>query len=132
MNRREARKQAFMLIFQYNFQPEETETLMNDFFDRNKTDGQRDYIEGAVRGVMEKADEIDALIEKYAGSVGVDRISSVSLAVLRLGTYEMLYMEDIPAAVSVNEAIGLAKEYDGDEAAPFINGVLGKIKDEIR
>ena len=54
MNRREARKQAFILIFQYNFQPEETETLMNDFFDRNKAGGQRDYIEGAVRGVMKR------------------------------------------------------------------------------
>ena len=74
--------------------------------------------------------EIDEVIEKYAGSAGTDRISAVSLAVLRLAVFEMLYTDDIPAAVSVNEAIALAKEFDGDEAAPFINGVLGRLKDE--
>lgn len=132
MNRREARKQAFMLIFQHKFQPETTEDFLEEFFEQNKTGAQREYIQSAVAGVVEKQSEIDEVIAKYAGSAGTDRISSVSLAVLRLGVYEMLYIEDIPAAVSVNEAIMLAKEFDGDEAAPFINGVLGKLKEEIK
>lgn len=130
MNRREARKQAFMLIFQCKFQPDDIERLLSEFFEQNKAGAQREYIEKTVLGTAEKMSEIDEVIEKYAGSAGTDRISAVSLAVLRLAVFEMLYTDDIPAAVSVNEAIALAKEFDGDEAAPFINGVLGRLKDE--
>lgn len=132
MNRREARKQAFMLVFQYKFRPDEIEFLLADFLENNNVGNQLDYIENIVRGIVQKSDEIDSVIKKYAGSAGMDRVSNVSLAVLRIGVYEMLYMDDIPTAVSVNEAVGLAKEFDGEEAAPFVNGVLGKLKCEIK
>ena len=71
--------------------------------------------------------EIDGKIEQASDGWKIDRISCVSLAVLRLAVYEITRREDIPGIVSVNEAVALAKKYDGEEAAPFVNGILGGI-----
>lgn len=131
MNRREARKQAFLLLFQYKFQPDEMENLLKAFFEENKAGNQREYIETVVMGTVENAEEIDRVLGEYSIDWQVDRIASVSLAALRLGAYEMLYMKDIPSAVSVSEAVALAKEFEGEEAAPFVNGILGKMKEKI-
>ena len=131
MNRREARKQAFLLLFQYKFQPENMERLLGDFFDENKVGGQREYIDAVVNGTIAEIEKVDSLINEYSKGWRIDRISSVSLAALRLGVYEIKYMKDIPTAVSVNEAVALAKEFEGEEAAPFVNGILGKLKDDI-
>lgn len=125
MNRREARKQAFILLFQYKFQPEDTERLLTDFLSENKTGAQREYIDEVVRGAVANKAEIDIKLSEFAKNRSLEIISSVSLAALRLGAYEMLYMKDIPPAVSVNEAVGIVKEYEGEEAAAFVNGVLG-------
>lgn len=131
MNRREARKQAFLLLFQYKFQPEETETMLEDLFQEKDSGQQKEYIKNVVLGAVEKVDELDRVLGEYSKDWSVDRISSVSLAVMRLAAYEMMYVEDIPNAVAVNEAVALAKEYEGEEAAPFVNGVLGKLKNNI-
>lgn len=131
MNRREARKQAFVLIFQYKFQPDDIETLLQDFFEENDAGDQKEYIEGVIKGIKEKMEEIDQLISEYSQNRSIERISSVSLAALRLGVYEIMYLDDIPATVSVNEAVAIAKEYEGEEAAPFVNGILGKIKENL-
>lgn len=131
MNRREARKQSFLLLFQYKFQPENMERLLEDFFKENNAKEQREYIDAVVRGTLTKIEEIDGLINEYSNGWRIDRISSVSLAVLRLGAYEIKYMKDIPSAVSVSEAVALAKEFEGEETAPFVNGILGKLKDDI-
>ncbi len=128
MNRREARKQAFLLLFQYKFQADEVLGLLESYLEENEVKGQREYIEGVVRGCVENIAEIDCTIGEYSKGWQLDRISSVSLAALRLGVYELLYVEDIPDAVSVNEAVTLAKEFEGEEAAPFVNGILGNIK----
>lgn len=131
MNRREARKQVFLLLFQYKFQPDDTEELLNAFFEENNAGQQKGYIREVVSGVTENVEELDRILGEYSKDWQVDRISSVSLAVLRLATYEMLYIDDIPKAVSVNEAVALAKEYEGEEATPFVNGILGKLKENI-
>lgn len=131
MNRRQARKQAFLLIFQYEFQPDEIDLLLEKFFEENDAADQRSYIENVVKGVASKIEEVDKIISEYSKDWNVDRLSSVSLAVLRLGIYEILYIDDIPSVVSVNEAVTLAKEFEGEEAAPFINGIMDKIKERL-
>ena len=131
MNRREARKQAFILLFQHKFQAEDMSELVSDFFENTKTGAQKEYIDSVVNGTISKLDEIDAVLSEYSKDWSVDRISSVSLAALRLGAYELLYCDDIPAPVSVSEAVSLAKEFEGEEAAPFVNGILGKLKDNL-
>ena len=131
MNRRQARKQAFLLLFQYKFQPDDMELLLERFFEENNSADQSGYIEDVVKGVISKKEEIDNVINEFSKDWDVDRLSSVSLAVLRLGVYEIMYVDDIPSAVSVNEAVALAKEFEGEEAAPFINGIMGKIKEKF-
>ncbi len=127
MNRTRAREYAFVLLFEYKFQPEEIETILSDFVEEYNPGVQQEYIERVVRGTVAEIEKIDQKISEVSKDWKVDRISCVSIAVLRLAVYEILFCDDIPAAVSVNEAVGLAKKYDGDEAAPFVNGILGKI-----
>lgn len=127
MNRRKAREYAFILLFEYKFQPDEIERLIADVIEEYTPGQQQEYIERVVRGVVSNLQEIDKKISELSKGWNIDRISSVSLSVLRLATYEIDFCDDIPAVVSVNEAVALAKKYEGEEAAPFINGILGKM-----
>ncbi len=127
MNRKKAREYAFILLFEYKFQPEEIEQILADFIEEFNPDEQQDYIEKVVRGVIENKASIDEKIGELSESWKTERISNVTLSVLRLGIYEIEFCEDIPAAVSVNEAVAIAKKYEGEEAAPFVNGILGKL-----
>ena len=86
---------------------------------------ERQYICAVVNGVREKAPELDAVISRYAQGWKISRISKTALIVLRCAIYEILYMPDIPAAASINEAVELAKGYDEPETVSFINGILG-------
>ncbi len=126
MNRKKAREYAFVLLFEYKFQPDEIETLLEDFVKEYDPAGQTEYIKRVVLGVAHNVDEIDKKIGELSKDWKTDRMSSVTLSVLRLAAYEIEFCEDIPAVVSINEAVSLAKKYDGEEAAPFVNGILGK------
>ncbi len=130
VNRRKAREYAFTLLFSYRFQPEDIQSLLEDFLAEQETGDQADYIRTVVEGTVSHIEEIDAKITEYAKGWTVERISGVCLAVLRLAVYEMKYMDSIPAGVSVNEAVALAKKFDGEESLGFVNGILGHMKDE--
>ena len=80
---------------------------------------------------MEHLTEIDALLSRHAKGWRTDRLSRISRAVLRLGTYEVVFAEKIPAPIAINEAVELAKKYDDPKARAFINGVLNAIKKEL-
>lgn len=127
MNRTKAREYAFILLFEYKFQPNEIKEILKDFFAEHNTKGQTDYIESVVLGVSENIEKIDNVIADASIGWELSRISAVSISVLRLSVYEMLYMKDIPPIVSLNEAISIGKLYGGDETAPFLNGILSKI-----
>ena len=86
---------------------------------------ERAYINDLVTGVRDHCEELDALIEQFSHGWKLTRISRTALAVLRVALYEILYMPDIPAAASINEAVELAKGYDEPETVRFINGILG-------
>lgn len=131
MNRREARKQAFLLLFQYCFQPEDIQRLKDDFFADNNAGAQREYIEKVVDGVVEYRLEIDERLSAISTDWSVERLSPVCLAALRLAVFEMIYIDDIPSAVSVNEAVTLVKEYDDEKAVSFVNGILGGIQKAV-
>lgn len=127
MNRTKAREYAFILLFEYKFQPDEIETILQDFIEEYKPGEQQEYIRRIVRGTVAELEKIDKKIDQVSKDWKVERMSCVSLAVLRLAVYEIMFCDDIPSVVSVNEAVSLAKKYDGEEAAPFVNGILGKI-----
>lgn len=128
MDRKKAREYAFMILFQYKFQPEEVGDILADFFLEHDAQNQGEYIGDIVSGVVKKIDEIDSKITEFSRGWTIDRINAVSLAALRLGTYEILYREDVPPAVAVNEAVNLTREFSGEETIGFVNGVLGSIQ----
>ncbi len=133
MNRSEARCEAFKLAFQITAQkdsyPEVVELFENENAELKKTDKkQYNYIVSTAKGIFDKKDVLDEKIsENLKAGWSKERISKVSLAVMRLAVYEIMYIDDIPDNVSVNEAVEIAKRYDIDEAPSFINGVLSSI-----
>ena len=85
------------------------------------------YTEQLVNGVVAQVDRIDELIATYAEGWSLDRMPAVDRNLLRIGIYEILFVEDVPATVAIDEAVGLAGELSTDESPAFINGLLGKI-----
>ena len=86
-----------------------------------------DYTVRLVRGVTENQSRIDALLTSYSEGWTLERMPSVDRNILRIGLYEVLYVDDVPDAVAVSEAIALARELSTDESPTFVNGVLGNV-----
>ena len=86
---------------------------------------QSEYIRRLVTGVAEHRSELDGYIETYAVGWKFARIPMVAAAIMRVALFEILYMDDIPNGVAINEAVELAKKYESDEVVRFINGILG-------
>lgn len=133
MSRKIAREISFKLIFESAFQGDEA---MNELLEKlvgipeneyelNEEDNK--YVEEITNGVKEKQDELDDVISKYLKGWTMDRISKIDIAILRLAVYEILYRDDIPYKVSINEAIELAKVFGENSSASFINGILGEV-----
>lgn len=130
INRRKAREYAFILLFEYKFQPNDITELLADFLAEHDAGSQEAYIKEVVEGVVLHAEELDGMIAEYAKGWSPERISAVCLAAMRLALYEMKYIPDIPLNVSVNEAIAIVKEYSGEESVDFVNGILGNLKEQ--
>ncbi len=88
------------------------------------------YIHNILEGVIKEVPAIDRHIIKNSKDWTIDRMSRIDLAIMRVAIYEILYREDIPASVSINEAVELAKKYSHEDAGSFINGILGSIYSE--
>lgn len=86
---------------------------------------QREYIRSVVAGVALHQGELDSYIEKYAVGWKFARIPMVAVAIMRVAMYEIMYRQDIPNSVAVNEAVEIAKKYETEETVRFINGILG-------
>ena len=140
MTRTTAREIAMHLIYEMEYHDELPEELFQKVFEEDyyprlaeETDlyqekpnaKQLAYLEDCVRGVYVKKQEIDQIIETYAVGWKVSRISKVSLAVLRLAIYEILYVEDAPTGAVINEAVEIARRYEEEDKVSFINGILG-------
>lgn len=127
-SRTEARAEAFKLAFQMTLKNEDIETGLQEIEEDSAFSDNLEYIKGVVYGIREKNDEIEAVIEKHLKKGWkLSRLSKVSLTVLKLAVYEMLYVEDVPHGVAINEAVELVKQYDDPELAAFVNGVLAGI-----
>ena len=84
-----------------------------------------------VRGVEEYREDVDILIGETAHGWSVDRMAAVDRAILRLATYELLFLPDTPVAVAIDEAVGAAKELSTEDSGRFVNGVLGRIASDL-
>ena len=131
MGRRASREAAMKLLYQLELQKgDRKEQLETALEAENYTASDINYIRSVIDGVDEKVALIDRVIEKYAMGWKINRLSKVDLSILRLGIYEILYREDIPFSVSVNEAVELAKRYSNEDAGAFVNGLLAKVTKE--
>ena len=94
---------------------------------------QAEYIRRLVSGIAEHAAELDSYIGKYSKGWRFERISLVASAIMRVAMFEILYMPDVPNGAAVNEAVEIAKNYEDEETARFINGILGSfVREEIK
>ncbi len=139
MSRKNAREDTFRIIFESLINKMEPEEYLDRYFeevqkpviDEDKafinepTGSDNDYVKTVVDGVLGKSEELDGIIKENLKGWDVSRISKVSVAALRLALFEIIYMDDIPVGVAANEAVELAKRYEGQECASFVNGALG-------
>lgn len=152
--RRKARERAVQFLFQCDLNvPDPLDEALDDFWASQRksfleaekgksTWGEEQEIappdsgEAAVRlfsdplirGALDKRDELDAVIVKHAKNWALDRIAAVDRNILRLAIYEMLFREDIPPVVTINEAVDIAKRYSTEDSGRFVNGILDKVK----
>lgn len=131
MTRKEAREEAFRLLFETEFQSESSPEEIYARSTENREVGENDYIRTVYFGVREHLEELDGIMSRHSNGWKPSRISPVSRSAIRLCIYEMLYMPEIPNAVSLNEAIELVKQFDDGKMRAFVNGLLNGAKNEI-
>lgn len=136
--RRRSRELGMQTLFYMDMGPygpnESIEFFCNNF---NPSGKSLPFLLKLVKGVVRAKPELDALIERFSNNWKVSRMSCVDRNVLRIAVYEMLFCDDIPSKVSINEAIDVGKKYGTEESGAFINGILDSIriameKEEIR
>ena len=135
-NRRIAREMALKILFQvdlvhcnvneassYTFQVEDIWQ-----YGDTDTDAITSFCLELVKGVLPNLTEIDVLIEKHANNWTLERMANIDRNILRIAIYEIVFIDNIPKSVSINEAVELAKKYSTENSFGFVNGVLGKIE----
>ena len=131
MTRKEARELLMQLLYQMELLDDHSEETKNAYLEKNFSEkGHRDYAAQLLDLVLTKKDDVDAKINENSNKWTTSRMPKVDVAILRLAVFELLYMDDIPDAVAINEAVDMAKKYGTDESKAFINGILGKIAKE--
>ncbi len=131
MERKKAREAVMELLFEHEFKKDEDAVTAVRLAEEARDLVTDKYIERVYFGVVENLGEIDKHIEERAIGWKTKRMTRISLSVMRIAIYEMLYCDDIPFSVSINEAVELAKSYDHDKAPSFVNGVLNNVASDI-
>jgi N utilization substance protein B len=130
--RKKSREFALQVLYQLNIIKQDVNTALTqfqeNFLSNEKAD---DFLTRLVQGVLEHRPELDRLIEKYSENWRLDRIDLVDRNILRLALFELLYCDEIPPKVTINEAIDLGKRFGSEESGSFINGILDRIQHEV-
>jgi N utilization substance protein B len=152
--RREARERAVQFLFQHDLSPpEDLDRALSEFWDTQRAAAiaddkgpahwgqpvdlppptaeeaeERLFAEPLIRGALDHRDAIDEHIKKHVKNWELHRIAAVDRNIMRLAIYEMLYRDDIPPVVSINEAVDIAKRYSTRESGAFVNGILDQIR----
>ncbi len=130
--RRKAREAAVQYHFWRDLQRGEAPERIDDFWEFCPVKPNvRGFAQPLIEGMVAHLPEIDERIRRYCENYDLRRISAVDRSVLRLAIYEMLYRDDIPPVVSINEAIELAKMFGGGDSGRFVNGILDRVKDDL-
>jgi len=128
MKRRTAREKALQALFQVNVSKTDPNEAIVHALDEQKSD---QFMEALVFGTIEHEKELDELITPHLVNWTIDRLANIDKTILRMAVYELKYEHDIPANVTLDEAVELAKAFGDEQSSKFINGVLSKIKKDI-
>ena len=130
MNRRKSREQALCLLFENTFGLQDMNEIILNAKDIREEDIS-EFSEQIFKGVLENLETIDSHIEKNLNGWTKERISKTSISILRMAIFEILFCDDIPVGVSINEAVELAKKYSTKKEASYINGMLGSVAKDL-
>lgn len=125
-NRRQEREEAFILVFERMFKDDESNEVFESAVEARDAEISK-FTKTLANGVYDNLEAIDAEIEKNLKAWKKNRISRVALTLLRIAVFEILFMDNIPTSVSINESVELCKKYASDQDASFLNGVLGGV-----
>jgi N utilization substance protein B len=125
--RRDARERALSLAYECEQRDSDIDDVLAEL-----VVAPDPYATRLVRGVAEHHEEIDALLRKYSEHWALERMPVVDRALLRLGTYELAYVGEVPTAVVITEAVELAKQYSTKDSGRFVNALLSRIAEEVR
>lgn len=126
MTRKQAREEAFILIFEKEFNDNSIEDILETAAEARDLVPD-DYINRVFKGVYDSLGELDSLISESLVGWSITRISKTALCIMRLAIFEMKYIEEIPVSVSINEAVELCKKYATENDASFVNGILSTV-----
>lgn len=127
--RTQAREKALQFLFGIDFTNYPWEEEIEAFWEEHDCEsGVHRYAEKLIRGVSENVEVLDSIVKNSLEHWNPDRVGYIERTILRIAAYEMRYLENVPNAVAINEAIELAKRFGGDESPRFINGVLDRLK----
>jgi len=130
--RRQARELAMQALFYMDVRSKvSTEMLGNFCANFSPPSKSRAFFLKLVNGVLEAQGELDALIEQFSKNWDISRMSSVDRNVMRIAVFELLYCEDIPSKVSINEAVDVGKKFGTEESGAFINGIMDSIRADL-
>ena len=124
--RHQARERALQILFQHDIHGKAAVHLDEFWRECSASDESRAFAERLVQGVLEHKNDLDATIGKYATNWTVNRMPIVDRNILRAGLYELLWLDEVPAKVTMDEAIELAKSFGDEDASKFVNAVLDK------
>ena len=132
--RTKAREYALQMLYQVDITRGTWQEILKSFWegsDRQENSAElKDFSAQLLQGVVVHMQEIDKKISKYAANWQLERMAFVDRNIMRLGCFELLFCQDIPPKVAINEAVELAKKYSGLESGKFVNAILDKIKIE--
>ncbi|MBO5092202.1 MAG: transcription antitermination factor NusB [Clostridia bacterium] len=133
LGKRKVRKNVFQLIFGYQFNKEESpeEYYIKAYDNFTCEDDEDETVKKEFIDICNSVEEIDSIISENLNEWKLSRLSNVTATILRVSVYEMKYIQ-LPPAISINEAVEMAKEFAEDGAAPFINGVLNNIAKKLK
>ena len=126
MTRHQSRQEAFCLLFEKSFSDMTLEEIIEGATETRDLQ-PNEFTMQLAQGTVDHVEELDALIEPKLKNWKLSRISKVSLAILRMAAYELMYVPQVPINVTVDEAVELAKQYAGEDEYAFISGVLGAV-----
>ena len=127
--RTQAREIALQVLYQYEMNPGPVRELLDNYWGSNQTapDEVKQYTEKIVQGTIEHLKELDELITKAAQNWDLVRMAVIDRNILRFAVFELLFVEEVPPKVTINEAVNIAKRFSQEESGKFVNGVLDLI-----